>query len=78
MASEPLRVWRDTVQDAHGDDVTIDAFDDGDVEFTVHDGRNRAHAVFTREGRDAFDRSYQEACRRADGEAPAAGAREHG
>lgn len=76
--SEPLRVWSDTVQDAHGDDVTIDAFDDGDIEIAAHDGDNCAHVVFTREGRDAFDRAYQEACRRADGEAPAAQAAGHG
>lgn len=69
---EPQIIWSRTIQDAEGDDVTVDAYSDGDVRITIQERlsglRGHGEAVFSREGRGEFDRAYQEACRRADGE----------
>lgn len=68
---EPQIIWSRTIQDAEGDDVTLDAYDDGDVRITIQEHlsglRGHGEAVFSREGRGEFDSAYQEACRHADG-----------
>lgn len=69
-ASTPLRIWSDSVEDALGDLVTLDAYDDGDVTITISE-QGTAQAVFSRDGRRHFDRKWHEVSRAADGTIPA-------
>jgi len=60
-----------------GDTITV-AVQHHKVILVFGAGGQQAMIFMGADAREAFARAWMEACRRADGEAPAAGAREHG